>query len=225
MNELNKPAPNIRDVDWDWKPLNPYDADYFLRGLETGKSCYTNYTWRPLLTIPMVQVIIARLGILRHETILDFGAARGYVVKAFRELGYTAFGLDCSEWAVDNAHPDIKDFMSHGVQVRGFYDWIIAKDVLEHVVNLPETIENLMEQTHRGLLAIVPLSAKDGEPYVAAEYEKDVTHIHRLTLPTWAAMFIRPGWSVEATYRAKGIKDSWEHCGPCNGFILAKRNA
>jgi len=201
-----------------------YDESYFLRGKETGKSCYTNYSWMPMLTIPMARVMAARLGIKPEETICDFGAARGYVVKAFRELGYTAFGVDASQWAVENCHPDVKPFLTCDKRVSRYYDWIIAKDVLEHVVELEATVENLMQKAHVGLFVVVPLSAKDGERYIAEEYELDMTHVHRLTLATWAAMFIRPGWSVEATYRAKGIKDSWDHLGPCNGFLVVKRN-
>lgn len=204
--------------------MSQFDEAYYMRGLETGRSCYTNYSWKPMLTIPMVQVMIARLGIERHQTVMDFGAARGYVTRAFRELGYAAFGVDCSEWAVDNADPTVKDFMSCAVGLRGNYDWVIAKDVLEHIPEVQDTINNLMDKAHVGVFAVVPLSGRDNEPYLAPEYEMDVTHVHRLALATWAAMFIRPGWSVEATYRAKGIKDSWEHYGPCNGFILCKRN-
>ena len=67
-----------------------YDADYFLRGKQTGRSLYENYRWLPDLTIPMVAAMIRHLGIKPDDKILDFGCARGYVVKAFREMGYRA---------------------------------------------------------------------------------------------------------------------------------------
>src|SRR5436305_1382867 len=84
-----------------------YDEDYFLRGKESGKSLYSDYRWLPELTIPMVCAMIRHLGIGPDDTVLDFGCARGYVVKAFQELGYIAYGYDTSEWAVQNADPAV----------------------------------------------------------------------------------------------------------------------
>jgi len=54
-------------------PSEFYDADYYLRGIETGKSCYQNYRWLPELTMPMVMRIIDYLHIRPDQTILDYG--------------------------------------------------------------------------------------------------------------------------------------------------------
>lgn len=205
-----------------------YDSDYFLRGKQTGKSLYKDYRWLPNLTIPMVRAIINHLGIKDEHTILDFGCARGYVVKAFREMGHIAVGIDISEWAVTNCDPDVREYIycrdtKCEDHVSGMFDWIIAKDVLEHVHRLQTAITNLLEHARIGVFAVVPLSCVDGNPYVVPDYEHDITHRHRLTLATWASMFIRPGWRVEASYRVRGVKDNyakWE-CG--NGFLTARR--
>src|ERR1019366_3070489 len=63
-----------------------YDADYYLRGKQTGVSLYEDYRWMPELTVPMVGAIRDHLFIEQGETVLDFGCARGYIVKAFREV-------------------------------------------------------------------------------------------------------------------------------------------
>lgn len=206
-----------------------YDADYFLRGKESGKSLYTDYRWMPELTISMVEVMIDYLGIRKGDRILDFGCARGYTVKAFRKLGYEAFGIDVSEWAIRNADEEIKPFLnwtnnSPLLQPEEF-DWIIAKDVLEHIPTCVATVSYLMQSASVGVFAVVPLSAKDGAPYVVEDYEKDITHIHRLTLSTWTQMFTRTDWLVEALYRIEGIKDNYYKPGweAANGFITAQR--
>ena len=67
-------------------PNKQYDADYFLRGKETGKSLYENYRWLPDLTTPMVCSIISHLGIRSGDTILDFGCAALNVVYENQEL-------------------------------------------------------------------------------------------------------------------------------------------
>lgn len=205
-----------------------YDADYFLRGKKTGKSLYEDYRWMPDLTIPMVCSMVEYCGIEMTDKVLDFGCARGYVVRALRELGYMAFGVDASEWAIQNADDNVKRYVWHcrvGLPILFYqeFDWIIAKDVLEHVRDAEGTIRHLMKSTVKGIFAVVPLAPCDGAPYVVEEYEKDVTHIHRLSLSSWAAMFMKSGWRVHTCCRVPGIKDNYAQYEGGNGFITARR--
>ena len=202
-----------------------YDADYFLRGKQTGKSLYEDYHWMPDLTIPMVNRIISHCGIKTDHSILDFGCARGYIVRAFRERGYEAWGHDISEWALKNADSAVKNYLivNDTTLFVNSFDWVIAKDVLEHVPQVADTIDTIMEAASVGVFVVVPLSETDNAPYVVEDYEKDVTHIHRLTLATWARMFFRYGWSVTASYRVPGVKDNYNQYEKGNGFITCRR--
>lgn len=202
-----------------------YDEDYYMRGRETGKSLYENYRWLPHLTIPMCQAIVDYLDVGRHHTVLDFGCARGYTVKALRQLGYDAYGQDVSPWAVANCDDEVRSYVRLMDSVTHDFDWIIAKDVLEHVREVADCVQNLQHHARVGVFAVVPLSAADGAPYVLPDYEKDVTHVHRLTLASWGRFFLRRGWDVKLTYRVPGVKDNhyvsaWE---PGDGFIVARR--
>ena len=198
-----------------------YDADYFLRGRATGKSLYEDYRWLPDLTLPMVAAMVKYLGIATSDTILDFGCARGYTVRAFREMGYDVYGYDVSRWALENADETVKDYLTNSLTDAPF-DWIIAKDVLEHVPQVADTIAGLMKIAKVGIFAVVPLSMVDGQPYVVSDYEKDVTHVHRLCLSSWAKMFMRPGWEVTGSYRVPGVKDNYAQFATGNGFITAR---
>ncbi len=211
-----------------------YDADYFLRGKESGKSLYTEYRWLPELTIPMARAIVNHCDIEEGARVLDFGCARGYTVKALRWLGYDAYGMDISAWAIENADPEAQGFVERidpkasphePLPVNRQYDWIIAKDVLEHVEYVRYAILNLRRIATKGIFAVVPLSTFDQGEYVIKEYEKDVTHIHRWRLQTWIGTFLDPGWEVTAAFRVPGVKDNywkpdWERG---NGFITARR--
>lgn len=205
----------------------PYDEDYYLRGKQTGKSLYEDFRWLPDLTVPMAQRIVDHCGIERGDQVLDFGCARGYVVKALRQLGYRAWGIDASRWAVANCDPDVRDFVFHAVepQAGGEFDWIIAKDVLEHIEYVERTVHGIMHSARKGAFVVVPLSTFDGRRYVIDEYEKDVTHCQRMSLLSWARMFLRPEWTVTVQYRLPGIKDNWYKPGMerGNGFITARR--
>lgn len=207
-----------------------YDADYFLHGKQSGKSLYEDYRWLPHLTIPMCQTITEHCGIDKGSRVLDFGCARGYLVKALRGLGYDAFGYDISKWALDNCDPEVRPFVNWEVGGQPYYkhhvfDWIIAKDVLEHVEFVERTINDLMEVATKGLFVVVPLSKFNGGKYVIEEYEKDVTHCQRFTLRTWTGFFLKVGWRVEASYRLPGVKCNYYKPGweEGNGFITCKR--
>lgn len=200
-----------------------FDEDYYLRGKTTGKSLYTDYRWLPAETTSMVLAMIRHLGITRQDSILDFGCARGYAVRAFRELGYEAYGHDTSAWAIGNGDESVRNYLFYQLDGQRF-DWIIAKDVLEHIPGAGDAVTNLLCQANKGVFVVVPLSPEDWEPYTIPDYEKDVTHVNRLTLRSWVSYFLRPGWEVISSYRVEGIKDNWYALSKMgNGFIVARR--
>ncbi len=97
-----------------------YDADYYERGVESGKSCYSNYRWLPELTIPMAMVLIDTLGIRPDQRVLDFGCAKGFVTKALRMLRRDAWGIDISRYALSQAPEDIKPYVSLQLDLDAF---------------------------------------------------------------------------------------------------------
>lgn len=212
-----------------------FDADYYENGPATGKSLYVSYRWLPELTIPFARRIADFLGMDEDDTVCDFGCARGYLVKAFKHLGYRAFGFDVSDWAISNADQEISNrvwLIRAGTSgVNNFeasakkFDYLIAKDVLEHIPDdeLDRTITTLMNKARKAVFAVVPLSPKDGEPYVVPEYEADVTHCQRRTLGWWVKALTRQGFCVSACHLVPGIKQNYEHFHEGNGFIVCRR--
>lgn len=162
-----------------------FDEDYFLRGKQTGKSNFSDYRWLPSLTIPVCKLIMRYLGGVPSppeknssvwkranssgDSVLDYGCARGYYVKALRGLGYDAWGYDISEWAIANCDESISKFVSTTLPQltaggpRSF-DFILAKDVLEHIeeAELGDVIRYFIEHAHKAAFIIVPLAAEDG---------------------------------------------------------------
>lgn len=205
---------------------NRFNEDYYLRGKELGISGYENYRWLPDLTLPMADRIAKHLGVQPTDSILDFGCARGYLVRALCERGYDAWGVDTSEWAVANCDPSVQARVA--LSLARQFDWIIAKDVLEHIPHVDLTVNDLMWRAKKGIFVVVPLSGYYTGPYVIPDYEGDVTHVQRHPLVDWFGKFMRHGWSVEAAYRVPGIKDNW-YAKPewrlGNGFLTARRVA
>lgn len=204
-----------------------YDEDYFIRGKQSGKSLYENYRWLPELTIPMCKSIANHCSIDSNSRILDFGCARGYSVKAFRQLGFDAWGMDVSEWAINNADPEIRPFVGRNWP-DGRIDWIVAKDVLEHIpaLELERIIREFYERASQGMFVVVPLAGLREDTYVVPEYEADVTHVIRWPLWAWVETFLRhmpAEWKLTASYRVIGVKDNYAQFKDGNGFITCRK--
>ena len=199
---------------------NLYDEDYYERGIETGSSCYSNYRWMPELTIPLAARMIEYLKIPEESTILDFGCAKGYLVKAFRLLHRNAFGFDLSEYALSCVEDEIKKYVSN--QFEGEYDWIISKDVFEHISyqDIDQWLKRINESCN-SLFAIIPLG--DGQKYIVPAYELDKTHEIREDLNWWRRKFEKAGFQVDAAcYRVKYIKENWSGWDNGNGFCVLR---
>ncbi len=185
--------------------VNPdfYDEAYFECGIFSGISLYVDYQWLPELTIPFCAELIAYLGISHSDTILDFGCAKGYMVKAFRLLNRRAFGVDISEYAISCVPEDMKlhvtliNSPNEIPLLPSPYDWIIAKDVFEHVRDseLKYLLEKLRPITHH-LFAITPLG--DGKRFLDPREEKDISHQTRESLFWWRDRFDEAGFTPVA---------------------------
>ena len=205
--------------------MSQFNRDYYENGKEAGLSCYENYRWLPELTVPMCETIIDALGLTPSETILDFGCAKGYVVKAFRQLGFKAFGVDISDYAISCADDDARPFL-HKISENGFtlepYSWIMCKDVLEHVdeQRLVELLHKF-RKTGAKLFVIVPLG--NNGTYTIPEMEKDVTHRIRQPLWWWSSTIEDAGFSVaQSKFSIPGLKEHWTRTHPFgHGFIVA----
>ncbi len=203
--------------------MNKYDEDYYENGVQLGISGYANYRWMPSLTIPMAERMIEYLAIKETDKILDFGCAKGFLVKAFTDLGYKCEGVDISTYALDKAPEEVRSklFEYNEDNLFGkFYDTVIAKDVFEHIQPeaLSEILTSLQKISDR-LFCVVPLG--DGEKYIVPEYESDITHIIREPKDWWIDFFRLNGYSVQYfSYLMDGLKDNWSHYKQGNGFFI-----
>ena len=195
---------------------NPYDQDYFENGIVLGNSLYENYRWLPELTMRTAHFLIKKLEIEEKATVLDFGCAKGYLVKALRLLGIQAYGCDISDYAIGMVDAEVKPYcrLSSTEEAIPFsgnwhFDWVIAKDVFEH---LPQkTLLKILKDFHhfcKRIFVVVPLG--ENERFLIPEYEKDTTHILAKNSQWWRQTFRRTGWMpIEFCHQMKGLKENW----------------
>jgi len=207
-----------------------YDEDYYINGRRSKKSLYENYRWLPDLTLPMAERIIHHCQIYPDDTVLDFGCARGYLVKALRMRDRLAWGVDVSQWALENCDPEVKGVVSSQWPTGIVWDWVIAKDVLEHIE--PKDLTPILgefSKARKGVFIVVPLLGSgplNTAQYAVPEYEADVTHVIRWPLDHWVGAMhhcFDHNWEISARYRIVGIKDNYAQWARGNGFITCRR--
>ena len=208
-----------------------YQRDYYENGIEMGLSCYQNYRWIPELTVPMAMTMIDYLGIKRHDSILEIGCAKGYLVKAFRVLYRKAYGIDISHYAIHNADSEIKNFCYWGTLNKESSKYLpmikfsvcIAKDVFEHITK-PDLIDILKYIPSTRLFVIVPLGNGNGQ-YIALNNNMDKTHVICESADWWLKFFGMQKWTVEKfTYQIPGIKENYyEHYPKAHGFFTLQK--
>lgn len=207
---------------------NQYDRDYFECGIPTKKSMYTNYRWLPELTITLAYRIIKTAGIKDHETILDYGSAKGYLVYALRILDFEAYGCDISEYAISKTHEEVKDYNklidneNNLVPFEQTFDWIISKDVLEHIPyeKIDYVLTHFTQKTKKCFLTI-PLA--ENKKYYISDYESDVTHIIRENALWWKEKFEHNGFEICSwSYDMSKIKESWKQYKKGNAYFILK---
>lgn len=217
-------------------PGDKYDEDYFLHGVETGKSNYTNYRWLGAVTLEYATYLRRHLNLQRKETVLDYGCARGYLVKALRMAGITAFGVDISKWAIENCDPDVVKIVSNDISTLMPVDWVHCKDVIEHIEvgELYRLLPNLFEAASNGCLFIVPLTNRSGK-FLYPNDELDPTHVNRHTLEGWIDILnecrkvaegesvIDSRFTVSGSYHMHGLKPASSEYPRSTGFLMVKR--
>ena len=206
-----------------------FDHAYFEDGVVSGKSGYTNYQWLPDLTLPMAHHIIRQLDIPDNAKVLDYGCAKGYLVRALRLLGIEAYGVDISEYALSHCHESVKTFCGEttgplltGRDVR--YDYVLAKDVFEHIQenDLELLVRSLSEKT-RNIFIAIPL-AKNGSAseFVIPAYHMDQSHITIRDKEWWESLIDREFEIISSSYVFRGCKENWTSAYPeGNLFVTA----
>lgn len=202
---------------------NMFDEKYFEDGVRNHISAYENYRWMPERTIREASSITRAI---EFNNVLDYGCAKGFMVYAMRLLGKEAYGVDISDYAVNNGHPKVKDYLSvinSTDDIKGGWDLIIAKDVLEHIEkeHLPKVLADFRARAKQILVA-VPLG--DGRRYRIREYEMDVTHVVREPEEYWLTLMADAGFKIKYfDYNLGNLKTNWTEDHPFgNAFIIGE---
>jgi ribosomal protein L11 methylase PrmA len=174
----------------------------------------------PTKSFPIANAIKKKFG---NKTVLDYGCAFGFVVKALRIIGVEAYGYDGSKYAINQAPNDIKNFVT--TEPNKFSaDLVLIKDVLEHIPEneINNVINHIKSVCKEKVILIVPLGEND--KYRIIDYESDKTHLLKKDEEWWINIFKKNHFElIDFCYHIEGIKDNWYAVNPYgNGVFIFK---
>lgn len=191
------------------KVINPkasfFNKEYFMDGTRSAYGgTYPEYVEEAHLN-NLRQVISKVKGMFNVNSVLDIGCARGYTIRAFREIAIKAIGIEISKWAVENADEFAKPFIRRGdvrkKEVWKHYDdksvdMVMAWDVMEHINEnkVDFVIKHLCRVSNRYVLIKVALN----------DTQLDASHITIKDTMWWINKFIKRGY--EPVYLSKYIQ-------------------
>jgi SAM-dependent methyltransferase len=132
---------------------------------------------------------------IRPSTVLDVGCAWGFLVEKLRQRGVEAYGLDISEYAIQNVQPEMRPFCWIGSAVDPLprdYDLIVSIEVLEHMPKgeAEKAVQIFCERSQAVLFSSTPFNY--GE----------VTHFNVQPPEYWGELFARHGFYRDVDFDA-----------------------
>jgi 2-polyprenyl-3-methyl-5-hydroxy-6-metoxy-1,4-benzoquinol methylase len=133
---------------------------------------------------------------LAPQSVLDAGCGPGLLVDALRHRHIEAWGVDVSEYAIENAAPDARPYCRVGSVTEPLerqYDLIVSIEVLEHVPR--ELADRAVENLARHATSTILFSSSPDDL-------RDPSHLNVRPQEYWAGLFGRHGFFRDLTIDA-----------------------
>ena len=78
--------------------------------------CYGGYSYKPGYWTPIANLLIQEYGLTSSSSVLDIGCGKGFLLYELTQLlpGIHVAGIDISEYAIHQSHPEVKIHLKHG---------------------------------------------------------------------------------------------------------------
>jgi protein-L-isoaspartate(D-aspartate) O-methyltransferase len=148
----------------------------------------------------------------KGSKILEIGCAKGYLLVEFHNLGMDVYGIDLSKYAVNHAHPDIKNKIKIGRLSEmefddNYFDYILSKELLPHL-KMEELIQFLAE-TQRISKGKIFHMIQCGRNEKELELMKKWDHTHQIlmTPSLWIHFFDKHNYRCDYQFKVLAIPE------------------
>lgn len=186
-------------------PGNWYDADYFEQGIKSNWE--RGYSWRQFDALFRQTASFLTETFNEAESFLDAGCAKGFLVRALRELGKDCCGFDHSPWAVEHAEEIARPFVARA-SVDDFefareFDVLTSFSLLESLTEdqLASFLARARTHTRQALFAVITSFETDKEMEAYRRASRDLSQITLRPRAWWHERFIAAGWHQDALHR------------------------
>lgn len=132
-----------------------FNREYFHHGRKS-KKCYHDYNFESYY--PKFQFLAKWIKDHYNATrVLDVGCAKGFLVKAFREIGIEAYGVDISSYAISNSFEDTPPYLYELDLSRdalpfpdGYFDFVTFLQTIEYLSNHKYCLSEIKRVTRDG---------------------------------------------------------------------------
>lgn len=168
-----------------------YGKEYF-----HGGYCYNNYQYKEGIWEPVVKDIIRHYNLKEDSSILDIGCAMGYALFDFKKVmpGINVAGIDISEYAIENAKPEIKKYLAVGdaKDLSKFkdkeFDLVLSISTI-HNLSKEECVQSLKEIQRVGKKAFITVDAWRTEEQRQALMKWLITAKTYMHIDDWKILF------------------------------------
>lgn len=145
-------------------------------------------------------------------TVLDVGCAKGFLVKALRDLGVEAYGVDVSEYAVNSAEASIRRFLrvarAQDIGQSERYDLIHVSGVFVYLClsEIKMVLRRFYDVSRAGIIVDEPTLEDIMEWYEAGDVAGlDPMRRQELSQAEWERLVTEAGFEKDvACYRRRG---------------------
>jgi 2-polyprenyl-3-methyl-5-hydroxy-6-metoxy-1,4-benzoquinol methylase/glycosyltransferase involved in cell wall biosynthesis len=180
-----------------------YDADYFERGRKSNWE--RGYSWEMFKGVFRDAAAYLAEMFPEARTFLDLGCAKGFLVRALRDRGLEAWGIDHSPWAIAQADPAAQPYLRladiNDAGDERQFDVVVAMSILESLTE--EQIRHFLPQarrrTRQALFATIPGLEQASDRRNAED--RDLSHITMRPRAWWCERFLEAGWRQDPMHR------------------------
>ena len=180
-----------------------FDKNYF-KSLN-----YVNYLEREdkytKLANELITYLVKNYNLTQKSTILDYGAAIGFLTNAIHNMEHNCDAYDISEWA--SSESKIRYDINYINYSPKKYDFLIALDVFEHMKD--ENIYDCLKTFSPDKLIVrIPCSENSQNNFYLNISRQDPTHINCKNKEQWINFFKTFGYKIFEPINLYTIYDS-----------------